>query len=259
MKISRLLCLLAVLTLAPAGWSLRAADAPAQPKYGYTVTLNVPVDEKGNPEPAGITLYSSEDKSPNDVLTKMAIALALKTKFPPHIKDGKAVKYIVRAPFFFPIENDEGPAADNAPKPKVVYGTARQPVYPLDLRTRGVTGGVILELIVDAQGNLASVTSLRSSNPEFEKAAIDCIKQWKFTAAQKDGQPVASRTRFAFVFDTEESMADLKWRIPPRPRLGSLVVIRPDHPISDEDIKAAAAPGAPAPAAPAPEPTPAGK
>jgi TonB family protein len=128
------------------------------------------------------------------------------------------------------------------------------PVYPPELRNEGVVGGAVLELKVDAQGKLTSVRTLRASHPQFEQSATEAIKKWQFAPALKDGQPVESRSRIAFVFETQQEMADIKWRIPPRPALGSFTVIRPNEPIQDEsaaDGKAPAAePTTPAPAAP---------
>lgn len=258
MKISRAFpwLLAAGLAIAVAPISARAeAPAAAAKANGYTVTLDITVDEKGNPE--SVALVSTDDTSAGDVLLKMAMAMAAKTQFPPHLKDGKPAKHTVRAPFFFPIESDEGPESDLAPKPRVKYGTAIQPVYPIALRNAGITGGAILELLVDENGALTNVTALRASHPEFEVSALDSIKKWQFTPAQKDGKPVASRTRFAFVFDTENQMADLKWRIAPRPRLGSLIIIRPNEPIPAEEPAAGEQPAAAPTPAPTPTPTPA--
>jgi TonB family protein len=266
MKISRVFPWLLVGGLAmlgaPMGVRAEAPAVAAAKANGYTITLDIKIDEKGEPE--DIAIAGTDDTSAGDVLLKMAIAMAAKTKFPPYLKDGKPAKHTVRAPFFFPIEGDEGPESDLAPKPRVKYGTAVQPVYPLELRDAGVTGGAILELNIDEKGTLTSVTCLRASHPQFETSAMDSIKKWQFTPAQKDGKPVASRTRFAFVFDTEQQMADLKWRIAPRPRLGSLIIIKPTNPIPVEEPAAAPAagaqPAAPAPtgqSAPAPTPAPA--
>lgn len=225
-----------VLVLAVGGLAQLEA---AQPKNGYTVTVDIHADEEGRPQ--NVSVVESNDSNPGDVLVKMAVAMAMDMKLPPKLKDGKPVKFTARAPFFFPIEDDEGPGADEAPKPKVKE--AIQPVYPQALRADGVAGGVILELIVDTRGNLAKLTTLRASHPEFEAAARDAVQKWSFTAAQKDGQAVESRTRLAVVFETEEKMADVKWRIPPRPKLGSMTVIRP----SPESLEqAAAAENAPA-------------
>lgn len=254
MKLPRLPWRIAVLTLCTFGFSLQAAESapaatPDDHKNGYTVTVQVKVSAKGEPE--NVKVVSSDDPNVGDVLTKMAVAMAMKLKLPPRAKNGAPAEYTARVPFFFPIEDDEGAAANDLPKPKLKE--AVQPVYPLDLRDRGEVGGVVLELVVDAEGKLTRLTTLRASHPEFEAAAVEAVKKWTFAPAQKDGKPVESRSRLAIVFENETSMADLKWRIPPRPSLGSFTVVRPNHPLPDPD-----APGAPAtsttpanPAAPA--------
>ena len=218
-------------------------------KNGYTVTVEVKVNEAGVIESASV--MNSEDVSAGEVLTKMAVAMALKLEIPPQMKNGKPVRASIRAPFFFPIENDEGPPAASLPMPRPKQETAVMPAYPPELREAGVVGGAILELQIDAEGKLTQMTTLRASHPEFETAARDALAKWTFTPAWKDGSNVASRSRIAIVFETEGEMADLKWRIAPRPSLGSFVVIRPDSPIEFEET--AAEPEQPAaPATPAP-------
>lgn len=253
--------MLVALAAAPA---VRAADVPpsaAKSHNGYTVTLDVKIDEQGKPE--GVSLVSTDDETAGEVMSKMAIAMAMKTTFPPRLKDGKAHKYTARAPFFFPIEDDEGKEANALPKPTVK--NAVQPVYPAELREKDIAGGAIFELSVDANGKLTQLKTLRASHPEFEKAARDSLEKWEFVAAKKDGQPVDSRSRVAIVFETAKEMADLKWRIPPRPALGSFTVIKPDHPITDAEAAAAGVPvngsnATPAPTeAPKSEPPPSGK
>lgn len=231
--------------------TLHAADAPK--KNGYTVVVEMRVNAEGKIESA--TVVDSEDVSAGGVLTKMAVAMALKMNVPPQQKDGKPVSATFRAPFFFPIENDEGPEAAILPIPRPKQEAAVMPAYPPALRAAGVVGGAVLELSVDAEGNLTHLTTLRASHPEFEAAAKDALRKWAFLPARKDGQPVASRSRIAIVFETESEMADLEWRIAPRPSLGSFVVIRPDSPIMEQEVAPAAA-GEQPPAAPATAPAP---
>lgn len=259
MKITPAIFRLGLLALVSISTALRAEDAPAtKPRNGYTVTLDVKVDEQGKPE--GVSLVSTDDDSQGDVMSKMAIAMAMKTPFPPRLKDGVAHKYTARAPFFFPIEDDEGKEADALPKPKGVKNGAKI-VYPPELRSQGVVGGAIFELMVDENGKLTQLKTLRASHPEFEKAARESLEKWEFIPAEKDGHTVASRSRIAIVFDTPEQMADLKWRIPPRPKLGSHIVL----PLTEEQAAAAgmtippAGESAPAAEAPKSEPPPPGK
>lgn len=257
MKLSRLFAVAAVTTLLSAGARLPAADGSPLANNGYTVTIEISANEKGEPE--SMRVVSSEDTSPGDVLTKMALAMASKTQLPPRLKDGKPVKFTARAPFFFPIEGDEGPAANQAPRPRAKSNECRQPVYPPEMLERGEVGGAVFELVIDTTGQISRLTTMRASHPEFEKSAREALQNWKFIPAEKDGKPVESRWRLAIVFENSEKMADLKWRIAPRPSLGSFVLVHDNSPV----LPPAAAPaaGEPAPAdAPAPaagEPAPA--
>ncbi|HVU23041.1 MAG TPA: energy transducer TonB [Opitutus sp.] len=205
-----------------------AQNGAAPQQHGYTVTVQLHVDEQGNPQKEQIV--DSDDPSPDHYLEVLALAMAAKTHLPPHLKNGHAVAFNARAPFFFPIEGDEGPEADNVPKPKLKQ--ASLPVYPAALREAGVVGGAILEIAVDAEGKLTSAKTIRASHPDFNQSALDAVKTWEFAPAQKDGQAVASDVRLAVVFDTQTDKADLKWRIAPRPSIGSFIVVRPSAPVA---------------------------
>jgi TonB family protein len=239
------------------GGSLCAQENAGTPpaaakKNGYTVTVDIKVDEKG--QTGTVQLIETDDTSTGDVITKMALAMALKTELPVREKEGKPIKYTARVPFFFPIEDDEGAAAAALPLPRPKQETGYMPAYPPALRAEGVTGGAILELFVDAEGKLTRLTTLRASHPEFAAAATEAVQKWTFNPAQKDGQPVESRCRLAIVFETEENMAELKWRVAPRPALGAFMVIRPDKPIDESMFEATPAEGE-APAANTPAAT----
>ncbi len=233
--------------------SVYAQDASTPPaaaavkRHGYTVTVDIKVDEKG--ETKNVSLVSSDDRSTGEFITKMALAMALKTDLPPREKNGKPAGYTARTPFFFPIDDDEGPDAEKLPLPRVK--NAVQPDYPAALREQGTVGGAILELSIDETGKLTHLATLRASHPEFEAAARASVSKWEFTPAQREGAAVASRSRIAIVFETEEKMADLKWRVAPRPSLGVFMVIRPDGPIDEslfDNADGQAAPQTPAPA-----------
>ena len=63
------------------------------------------------------------------------------------------------------------------------------PVYPAIARISHVSGMVILEAVLNAQGGVASVHVLRSI-PLLDQAAIDAVQQWRFTPTLLNGQPV---------------------------------------------------------------------
>lgn len=221
--------------------------------HGYQVVLDLKITETGTVDDA--TVYSSDDKSVDHTLERLAMEMVRPAKFPPHLKDGKAVAYTARAPFNFAVDNDEGPDAANIPEPHI--RNAVRPVYPTDLAEKGEVGGVIFDMAFAADGSVKSIKTLRASNPEFEKAGMEAIKQWTFNPAKKDGVPVETRGYLAIGFETDVHRPEWKWLFPPRPAVGYFAAIHltlPDKPA------AGATTPAPTAAAPAkPEEKPAGK
>ncbi len=69
------------------------------------------------------------------------------------------------------------------------------PAYPPEMRGKKVEGVVSVIFIVDATGKVSSARVERSSNPVFEKPALDAVKKWKFEPGVKGGQRVACRSR----------------------------------------------------------------
>src|SRR5205823_1212946 len=63
------------------------------------------------------------------------------------------------------------------------------PIYPPIAQSARVQGVVILEAVIDARGTVTSVSVLRSI-PLLDPAAVDAVRQWKFTPARLNDQPV---------------------------------------------------------------------
>ena len=63
------------------------------------------------------------------------------------------------------------------------------PAYPPVAQRAHVEGVVILEAVIDAQGRVASVRVLRSI-ALLDEAAVDAVKQWRFTPALLNGEAV---------------------------------------------------------------------
>jgi protein TonB len=51
-------------------------------------------------------------------------------------------------------------------------------------------GFVILQATIDKQGNVIDVVTLRGLGLGLEQAAIDAVKQWKYTPTYYNGRPV---------------------------------------------------------------------
>ncbi len=226
-------CLL--LTLLALGLTTGRAEAP---KSGYKVLVEISFDEKGVAEDGKV--IESDDPSGSQLLNQIALNLAAQVKQPVRVVDGKPVKFKARAPFDFPVEDDEGAAANNTPKPAL--HSIEQPVYPENLAATSTPGGAILELIIGADGAVKSVKVMRASHPEFGASAEAAVKKWVFVPAKKDGVAVESRWRIAVAFAMEGHEPDWRWRVAPRPSLGSHTVVRTNRMLTDPN----AAPAAPA-------------
>jgi TonB family protein len=83
-------------------------------------------------------------------------------------------------------------------KPKI--NKKVEPVYPKSARREGIKGKVFVKILVDTNGNVDTVVVLKSSNPIFEKPAIEAAKKWKFTPAYLKGKRVKVWVAIPFIF-----------------------------------------------------------
>ena len=64
-----------------------------------------------------------------------------------------------------------------------------RPVYPPTAQAAGITGMVILEAIIGADGAVSDVKVVKSI-PELDAAAMDAVRQWRFEPTLLNGAPV---------------------------------------------------------------------
>jgi periplasmic protein TonB len=81
-------------------------------------------------------------------------------------------------------------------KPRPIFQSA--PVYPSGMRS--VEGVVSVLFVVDRFGKVINPRVEKSTHREFEKPAIDAVKQWKFEPAFKAGQRVPCKMRVPIRF-----------------------------------------------------------
>ena len=75
-----------------------------------------------------------------------------------------------------------------------------RPQYPFEMRKAGISGEVVVDFIVDVEGNVQNAYALRSSRQEFEAAAVQAVSKWKFKPGRKGGQDVATHMQVPIVF-----------------------------------------------------------
>jgi len=74
------------------------------------------------------------------------------------------------------------------------------PIYPYNLKDQGIEGKVILLFRVGKDGRVYDLSVSSSTNPGFEKAAMDCVQMWRFLPAKEEGQPVSTKVRLPLNF-----------------------------------------------------------
>ena len=73
------------------------------------------------------------------------------------------------------------------------------PVFPLEAQAAGQRGIVIIELVIDDTGKVATADVLRSV-PPFDEAALTAARQWEYEVTKVDGKPVPVRLTVPITF-----------------------------------------------------------
>ena len=76
----------------------------------------------------------------------------------------------------------------NVPPPRKTWNVT--PEYPRLARLRRIQGIVILEVTVDRQGEVSSVSVLRSAEG-LDDAAVEAVRQWRYEPTMVNGRPVS--------------------------------------------------------------------
>ncbi|MBN2069640.1 MAG: energy transducer TonB [Opitutales bacterium] len=80
---------------------------------------------------------------------------------------------------------------DKRPTPKYT----KAPIHPAELKRMKIEGTVIVEFVIDENGNVLVPKIYQSPNDGFNKNALDAIRKWKFNPAEKGGKKVKVRVR----------------------------------------------------------------
>lgn len=89
---------------------------------------------------------------------------------------------------------------DQTPVPKF----QARPQYPFEMRRAGIAGEVVVDFIVDTNGDVQNAYALRSSQREFEAAAVQAVSKWKFKPGRKGGRDVPTHMQVPIVFTLNE-------------------------------------------------------
>lgn len=79
-----------------------------------------------------------------------------------------------------------------------------RPQYPFEMRRAGISGEVVVDFIVDTNGDVQNAYAIRSSQREFEAAAVQAVSKWKFKPGRKGGRDVPTHMQVPIVFTLNE-------------------------------------------------------
>lgn len=82
--------------------------------------------------------------------------------------------------------------------PRAIVQTA--PQYPPELRKRKVTGTVEVTFLVEESGRVTQPRVERATEPGFERAALDAVRQWRFEPGTRGGKRVSFKMRIPISF-----------------------------------------------------------
>jgi periplasmic protein TonB len=105
-----------------------------------------------------------------------------------------------KAPSIDPTQPIDRPENATMPTPEADNA---QPEYPAELRDKGITGEVVLKVHIHRDGSVRGAKILRKKNSAttdeekaladklFVAAVIKVVKNWKYTPAKLNGQPIS--------------------------------------------------------------------
>lgn len=157
-------------------------DFDDQPE-AETVEVDVVVDRTGEvrfPRLAG---------TPDPALATSTLRAIRQWKFSVPLSGGKPVACRVHLPVAFPGSKELAHELFDVDSTPRIVKTVR-PVYPLELRKKGISGEVRLRFIVTADGHTDHIRVKSSQYPDLDEAATQAVAQWIYQPAELDGKPV---------------------------------------------------------------------
>lgn len=74
------------------------------------------------------------------------------------------------------------------------------PRYPSELRRTGADGEVLVDFIVDTNGDVQAASARRSTHREFEAAAVQAVSRWTFKPGRRAGKKVLTQMQVPIIF-----------------------------------------------------------
>ena len=160
-----------------------ATTAGRGPGTAATTTPPPPVEPARDPPPARPTATPETPVETLDTPNPAPIPASLATRAEP-VPEPAVPPRPDPPPVVEPVR-----VGGNVAQPRKTWSV--QPEYPRMARLRRIEGIVILEVTVDRQGNVSSVSVLRADAEGFGEAAVEAVRQWRYEPTIINGRPVS--------------------------------------------------------------------
>ena len=168
-------------------------------KYLFLINENGKVDK--------IQIISSTSKKIDELFAKTV----KDWKFTPALKNGKNVKSI--SPWSFNPQFSSGEiisaggddiyfvAVEEMPEPiGGLYAIQSKIKYPEEAKRNGVEGKVFIQAFIDVTGNVVEAKVIKGVGHGLDEAALEAVKQTKFTSGKQEGKPVKVQVTIPIIF-----------------------------------------------------------
>jgi TonB family protein len=128
--------------------------------------------------------------SSNHGFDKAALSAVKQRRYEPALEHGIPIDMTLRQEIEFGPQSETADSEKDAVKPVLI--SMVDPMYPAQARARMIEGWVVVMVAVDKEGNVSEATVQSATDPIFKDAALTAVRQRKYQAAGKPGEPVAA-------------------------------------------------------------------
>jgi TonB family protein len=159
-----------------------------------SVGLKIAVNEEGL-----VTDVQVIDGHP--LLTDAAVNAVRQWRYSPTTLNGKPVSVIATVTVVFNLGDTPPPNTIGGNNPDIGSKLIRrvEPVYPELAKRSRVSGKVILEISVNEEGVVTDAQAI-DGHPLLNDAAVDAVRQWKYSPTLMNGKPVPVKATVTVVF-----------------------------------------------------------
>ncbi|WP_260703669.1 energy transducer TonB [Edaphobacter flagellatus] len=174
----------------------------AKGKTSGTITLLVSVDKQGATKE--VSVLDSDNVRLNQFAREQVLQFSWMTA---KTKTGDPVQ--ITGPYTLPFQTTtkdqpEIPVFETLPVNVIQSRALTQikPIYPASAQVQHLQGMVYLSAEIATDGSISRLGVIESSNPSFEKTALDAVRQWKYQPFLLDGIPAKVITTIRVLFGT---------------------------------------------------------